>query len=117
MKSKKRLSVLVILAVMVAMLALPMSAYAAVKINKTKATVEVGKTVTLKITGAKKGTKIKWTTNKKAVATVSSKGVVKGVKAGSAKITAKVGKKNYNCTVTVKAASGAPSSLVTKKTV
>jgi hypothetical protein len=87
---------------MVAVLALPMSAYAAVKINKKTATIQVGKTVSLKISGAKKGTKISWASNKKAVATVSSKGVVKGVKAGTAKITAKVGKKKYSCTVTVK---------------
>ena len=64
MRGKKRLSVLVILAVMVAMLALPMSAYAAVKINKTKATIDVGKTVTLKITGAAKGAKVKWASSK-----------------------------------------------------
>jgi hypothetical protein len=113
MKSKKRLSVLVILAVMVAMLALPMSAYAAVKINKTKATINVGKTVTLKITGAKKGTKIKWASNKKAVATVSSKGLVKGVKAGKAKITATVGKKKYSCTVTVKKAANGSDDKIT----
>ena len=116
MKAKRRLSVLVLLTVMVAMLALPMSAYAAVKINKTKATIDVGKTVTLKVTGAKKGTKIKWASNKKEVASVSSKGVVKGVKAGTAKITATVAKKKYTCTVTVKAA-GSKSDLTTIKEV
>ena len=113
MRGKKRLSVLVILAVMVAMLALPMSAYAAVKINKTKATIDVGKTVTLKITGAAKGAKVKWASSKKSVATVSSKGVVEGVKAGTAKITATVSNKKYTCTVKVKE----PSSKVTEKKV
>ena len=71
-----------------------------VKINKTKASIYVGKTVQLKITGTKK--KITWKSSNKKVATVTSNGKVKGIKKGTAKITATVSKKKYTCKVTVK---------------
>lgn len=71
-----------------------------VKINKTKATLNKGKKVTLKVTGTK--SKVKWSTNKKSIATVTSKGVVTAKKKGTATITAKVGKKKYTCKITVK---------------
>ena len=71
-----------------------------VKINKTKVTITEGKTVQLKVTGTKK--KVKWSTSKKSVATVTTKGKVTGKKAGTATITAKVGKKTLKCKVTVK---------------
>ena len=73
---------------------------ATVKINKKTATVVVGATVKLKISGTSK--KVTWSTSKKSVATVSSKGVVTGKKAGTATITAKVKGKKYTCKVTVK---------------
>lgn len=71
-----------------------------VKLNKTKATIYVGKTVALKLKNNKK--KVKWSTSNKKVATVTKKGKVKGKKAGKATITAKVGKKKYKCKITVK---------------
>ena len=46
--------------------------------------------------------KITWTSSKKSVATVSSKGVVKAKKKGTAVIAAKYGKKKLTCKVTVK---------------
>lgn len=75
-----------------------------VKISKTKLTLKVGqsKTLTVKNLGKKNKKKLKWSSNKKKVATVSKKGKVKAKKAGTAKITAKVGKKKYTCKVTVK---------------
>ncbi len=73
-----------------------------VKISKTKATMTVGKTMQLKIKGTKK--KVTWSSNKKSVATVSKKGKVTAKKAGKATITAKVGKKKFKCSVTVKKA-------------
>ncbi len=72
-----------------------------VRLNKTKMTLKVGQTASLKIKGTKK--KVKWSSNKKIIAAVSKKGVVKAKKRGSATITAKVGKKKYSCKVTVKA--------------
>ena len=84
-----------------------------VKINKTKATVYVGKTTTLKVSGTKKT--VKWTTSNKKVATVSSKGKVTAKKAGSATITAKVSGKSYKCKVTVKNPSLNKSKATLKK--
>ena len=71
-----------------------------VKISDTKISLYVGESYSLKLKNNKK--KIKWSTSNKKVATVSSKGKVKGKKKGSATITAKVGKKKYKCKVTVK---------------
>lgn len=72
---------------------------AATKINKKKVTLIKGQTTTLKITGTQK--KIKWSSSKKSVASVSSKGKVTAKKKGTATITAKVGSKKYTCDVSV----------------
>lgn len=73
---------------------------AAVKLNKTKATIYVGNTLTLTLSGTKSG--VKWSTSSEKTAKVSNKGVVTAVKKGSAVITALVGKSKYKCTITVK---------------
>lgn len=96
---KKRTIGFILLLLLTALLCIPASA-AKVKINKKTATINVGKTVQLKITGTK--SKVKWSTSNKKIATVTQKGKVTGKKAGKATITAKVGKKKYKCTVTVK---------------
>ena len=67
-----------------------------VKISKTS--IKVKKTA--KITTKNTSGTVKYSTNKKKVATVSKKGVVKGLKKGTAKITVKC--KNYSKTFTVK---------------
>lgn len=73
---------------------------AAVKLNKTKMTIYVGSSKTLKVKGTSE--KVKWSSNKKSVATVNQSGKVTAKKAGTATITAKVNKKTYQCKVTVK---------------
>lgn len=73
---------------------------AAPKLNKKKITIYVGHTGKLKVNNA--GKKVKWTSSKKQIAAVSSKGVVKGKKAGSAVITAAAGNKKWTCKVTVR---------------
>jgi len=75
------------------------------QLNKKTVTVNVGKTVKIKLQNNKK--KVKWTvTSGKKNVTLSKKkktGVtIKGMKAGKAKVQAKVGKKKYVCKVTVK---------------
>ena len=78
-----------------------------VTISAKKATVSVGgtKKLTAKVTPKKNVcTKVQWTTSKKKVATVSAKGVVKGVSEGTATITAKAADgsgKKATCKVTV----------------
>ena len=75
-------------------------AAAKVKLNATKKTLNVGKTYTLKLKNAKG--KVTWKSSKKSVATVTSKGKVKAVAAGTATITATNKKKSYKCKITVK---------------
>lgn len=70
------------------------------KLNKKSVSMYVGTTTKLKMKNTKK--KVKWTSKKKSVATVSKKGVVTAKKAGKAIIIAKLGKKRYECKVTVK---------------
>lgn len=78
-----------------------------VKISKKSATTQVGATFQLKATvSAKKkaSKKVYWKSSKSSVATVSQKGVVKGKKAGTAKITVQAidgSKKKATCTVKV----------------
>lgn len=79
------------------------------KLNKKKVTIKVGKTKKLKIKNVK-GKKVRWKTSNKKVVKVKKVGkyAVKltGKKAGTATITAKVGKKSFKCKVTVKKAKG-----------
>ena len=70
------------------------------KLNKSKLTLYIGSNYTLKV--KKASGKVKWTSGKKSVATVSSKGKVVAKKAGKAKITAKIGSKKLICRLTVK---------------
>lgn len=89
-------------AMMLSGMAAPGGAQAAgkMKLNKKKATIEVGQKVKLKLKHAKG--KVTWKSSKKKVASVTKKGVVAGKKAGTAKITAKCKGKKFSCKVTVK---------------
>ena len=76
-----------------------------IKLNKTKKTLKVGKTFTLKATVTPDITtdKLKFTSSNKRVATVGkTSGIVKAKRKGTAKIKAKSGSKTATCTVTVK---------------
>jgi hypothetical protein len=73
---------------------------AKVKLNKSKATIYVGKSVTLKVKGTKQ--KVTWKSSKRKVASVNAKGKVTAKKAGTTIISAKVQKKTYKCRITVK---------------
>lgn len=72
---------------------------ATIKLNAKKKSLKVGKTYTLKVSGTKK--KVTWSSDKKSVATVNSKGKVTAKKAGTATITAKVAGKKLTCKITV----------------
>ena len=86
------------------MYSLPVNA-AAPALSNTSVSVNVGKTVTLSMKNVKSGTKVAWKSSNTKIATVSSKGVVKGIRTGSAYVYATVSKKKYKCKVTVKSAS------------
>ena len=99
MKRKTRLLsfFFVLILVLSSFSTVPVSA-ASPKLNKTKVTILKGKTYQLKVKGSKK---VKWSSNKKSVAAVSSKGKVKAKKVGKATIYAKTKNKTYKCKVTV----------------
>ena len=80
-------------------LVMGLQAEAAMKLNKTSATLIKGQTVQLKLTGTKK--KVSWSSNSKSVATVSKNGKVTAKKKGSAVITAKSGKSYRTCHIRV----------------
>ena len=107
MKNLRRITSLLLMAVMVAgMLAVPGGNVQAAKkkkvqLNKKTVTLEVGKKVTLKLKNVPKKKKIRWSSNKKKIASVNKKGVVTAKKTGKTKITAKVSGKKYVCKVTV----------------
>lgn len=74
-------------------------AAAKARLNKTSVYVSKGDTVQLSIKGASK--KVKWTSANKKIATVSTKGKVKGIRKGKTTVTAKVNGKKYNCKINV----------------
>lgn len=73
----------------------------ALEVSKTILSVKKGKTTTIKATAMPAG-KITYTSSNKKVATVTSKGVVKGIKKGKATITVKANGKTIKVKVTVK---------------
>lgn len=100
MKRYKKDFGILILSLIILTVIFPVHVNAATKLNKKSITVNVNKTYTLKVYGTK--SKVKWSSSNKKIATVNSKGVVKGIKKGKCNITAKVGKKKYVCKVIVK---------------
>jgi hypothetical protein len=102
-KTLKRVSALILAALIMAILAsfvISENAYAAVKLSNKSLIIGKGAKFSLKVTGTKK--KVKWSSTKKSIATVSKKGVVKGKKIGSCYIKAKVAGKTLKCKVAVK---------------
>ena len=99
--SRKRFITVLFVFVMTVLFAVP--AFAKPKLNKKALKITSEQHVKLTVTGTKK--KPKWSSSNKKVASVSKTGEVRGHKAGSAVIKAKVGGKTLKCKVTVKAPS------------
>ena len=76
-----------------------LNAQAAARISKKRAVLVKGQSVTLRILGNTQ--KVRWSSSRKSVATVSSKGKVIAKGRGTTTITGKVGKKKYTCKITV----------------
>lgn len=113
MKNMKKVFAFVLALAMILTTYQPTATYAATKaptISAKKMTLQVGSKKTLTVKKAGKNATLKWSSSKKSVATVSKKGVVKAVKAGTANVKCKVvtkSKKHYTltCKVTVKNAA------------
>lgn len=122
MKNTKKVFAFVLALAMILTTYQPTTTYAATKaptISAKKMTLQVGSKKTLTVKNAGKNATLKWSSNKKTVATVSKKGVVKAVKAGTANVKCKVvtkSKKHYTltCKVTVKNAA-ASKTVSTQK--
>lgn len=102
-KSIKRFGSILLAAVMTMGIAVPASDNsnaAVLKLNKKSINLNVGNKFTLKVKG-KKSSAVKWSSSKKKVASVSKKGVVKALSAGTTKITAKIKSKKLTCKVKV----------------
>ena len=84
---------------------------AASGLNRKSAVITAGKTVQLTVADKGKAT---WSSSRKEVAAVSSKGKVTGKKAGTATVSVTVGKKKYSCKITVKAKEAASSMKIEK---
>lgn len=104
MEKKKKIFnlfiVILILCSFMSFFIVPADALSKVKLNKTKTTLYVGQSTTLKLSGAKVK---KWKSNDKNIATVNKNGKVVAKKKGTTTIvaTTKNGK-TYKCKVTVK---------------
>lgn len=81
-------------------MSVPSMAASPAKLSQKSMSLYEGEAKTLKVKGKKK--KVKWSSSNSYVATVNSKGKVKGKHTGTAVITAKVSKKKLKCKVTVK---------------
>ena len=75
------------------------SAASGVKLNKTRATLDVGDTLRLKVSGTKRW--VTWSSSNKCVAKVNHHGRVTALEPGTTKITARVGAKKLTCRITV----------------
>ena len=125
MRAVKRASGIVLSMAMALSLLAPAESMAAKqpKMSKSRATVPVGKTITLSLKNAAKKAKITWGSKQKKIAKVvqssKKKAKIRGVKAGKATITAKYKlgkkKKTLTCKVTVqdKSDNKKPVSSVT----
>lgn len=71
-----------------------------VTLNKSSIILPKKSTYRLKVTGTKR--KVKWSSNKKKIATVSKSGLVAAKKSGTAYVTAKIGKKKIKCKILVR---------------
>ncbi|MGN0461415.1 MAG: hypothetical protein ACI4HZ_03135 [Ruminococcus sp.] len=117
-KVKKNLKVCVSIMLMLIMCSCFISTTYAAKaptISNTKITVTAGSAKTLKVNNASK--KVSWKSSNKGIVKIIStsgknnfKAKIKGVKKGSATVTAKVGGKTLKCKVTVKAKPTAKKS-------
>ena len=119
MKQMKKLLAFVLAFAMIITIYQPSAVYAAAKkpsLSAKTMTLQVGQKKTLKVKNAGKKATLKWSSNKKSIATVTKKGVVKAVKAGNAVVTCKVTKNGkttkLTCKVAVKKAAKVTSLTV-----
>ncbi len=102
MNVKKKICTIMTFLLLASMLVTGMSSQAAskIKLSKTKLSLGVGESTTLKLVNAKGN--ITWSSSNSKIVSVTKKGKVTAKKAGTVKITAKYKNKKYTCKVTAK---------------
>ena len=112
MKKSRKCLALMCMILSILVFAVPLQSQAAkAQINKRCLIICVGKKEKLKVSGTTK--KVTWSSSNKKVVKVSKSGTIRGVKKGTATITAKVGKQKLKCKVKVKDAVKKISGTVT----
>ncbi len=96
---KKFISLFIALALIVTLSRLVQVSAATIKINKTKATIEIDSTLKLKVTGTI--SKVTWKSSKSSIASVNNSGIVTAKKIGKTNITATANSKRITCIITV----------------
>lgn len=96
---KRLFKIFIVALIFVALLPIRVDAASKIKISQKSAIVIQGDYLYLSITGTKQ--KATWTSSDKSIATVNKSGKVVTNGKGKVKITAKVGKSKYTCTVSV----------------
>lgn len=86
----------------------------AIRLNYKKASLQVGKSATLKVKVSPSGSKVSWQSSDTSVATVNQSGRVTAVSAGTATITAKSGSVSARCALSVKSVRVSKVSLSAK---
>lgn len=99
LKAKRGFLVLMTMIMTLALMPIQSDAAKKVKLSKSTLSLYVGNSHTLVLKNNK--SKVKWSSSKKSVATVTGNGKVKARKKGSCTVTAKVGVHKYVCKVTV----------------
>lgn len=100
--TRKKINRILVILVMMMIFAINKSnvdAAGKIKMSSENEVLPIGKSVTLSLNGAT-GT-VKWSTSDKNIVNVTSKGRIKALKKGTAKITATYNKKQYVCNVQV----------------
>lgn len=111
MKSMKKSILLGTMAVSVMLTSVVQAKGRVPALNMKNKTLAVGQKCQLKVKNADKK-KVKWSSTKKKIATVSKKGKVTAKKTGTTKIRAKIGKKVLVCKIVVKKAKTKSPSTV-----
>lgn len=110
-KLKKLMVIMLTFAMSLSLMPVQTDAAKKVKLNRSSLTLYVGKSAKLTVKNTAK--KVKWSSSKRSVATVTQSGNIKAKGRGNCRITAKVGAKKYVCKVTVKRKTSSAKKNVT----
>lgn len=109
----------IIISLVIALLPVQTEAKDKIYLNRTKITLSVGQTKQLSLIRNKKNVKkkIKWTSENRKQVSVNRKGIVRALRSGKVKITAKYQGKKYACIVVAKSENRSETAASTSKSI